>query len=331
MDSPSMPLVTVLMSPRERFSVAEDTIANIFDNTSMLFELVVVDGGYPPHLRRRLESSSRRRAFRLVRTDHYLSPNEARNLALSEVKTRYIAFVDNDLVVAPGWLEALVRCAEETGADVVSPVICIGKPLHTIIHIAGGTVDINRTGDRRALSEVHLHSNARLDAVRHRLRREETGLAEFHCMLVRRSVFDRLGKLDEGLKATSEHIDLCLKVRQSGGKVFLEPDATVTYVPPPPLAVVDVPYYLLRWSDEWCVASEKRLAETWNVDVSPDVLAWTPMHRRSAYPRIMTVAQRLLGWNRSMALLTKVERAVANRAESRRTRAHETGAETAGA
>jgi len=38
--------------------------------------------------------------------------------------------VDNDVIVSPGWLEALVACAGETGATVVSPLICQGTPLH---------------------------------------------------------------------------------------------------------------------------------------------------------------------------------------------------------
>ena len=316
------PIVTIVMSPRERFSLTEKVLASMIASTSMPFDLIVVDGGFPGSLKRRLALMARSQGFRIIRRDHYLAPNEARNLALPHVTTKYVAFVDNDLVVAPGWLEALIRCAEETGADIVSPVVCIGEPLHSIIHIAGGTVRIFEKNGRRMLREAHTHANGRIEDVGGCLKREETELAEFHCMLVRRSVFDRLGPLDEALKATSEHIDLCLKVRKSGGTVFLEPGSLVTYLPAPPLAVCDFAYYLLRWSDEWCIASERHLAETWGVDISESaVLSWTPRHRRRAYPRIVRAAQRLLGWNRSRAFLGELETAVASYASAKRERA----------
>ena len=35
-------------------------------------------------------------------------------LGLERATTLYVAFLDNDVVVEPGWLEALVRCAEES-------------------------------------------------------------------------------------------------------------------------------------------------------------------------------------------------------------------------
>jgi hypothetical protein len=322
MTNTKSPLVTVVISPRERFSLTEGTLASVIQDTSVPFDLLVVDGGYPIRLKRRLESMARARGFLILRKDYYLSPNEARNLALPHVATKYVAFIDNDLVVVKGWLEALVRCAEDTGADIVSPVVCIGEPLHSIIHIAGGTVRIVEKNGKRALREVHQHANRQLDEVRDELRRERTELAEFHCMLVRRKVFDRLGPLDESLKATSEHIDLCMKVRNAGGAVFLEPSAVVTYLPAPPLAMSDVPYYLLRWGDEWCIASERHLAETWGVAISESaVLSWTPRHRRRAYPRIVRAAQQLLGWNRSRTLLARLESAVAKHAHTKREQA----------
>src|SRR5574342_637715 len=87
--------------------------------------LVYVDGNAPARIGRRIQRMIRRHGDTLIRTDWYLRPTHARNLGFREVDTRYAVFLDNDVVVTPGWLEALVRCAEETGAAFVSPVICI--------------------------------------------------------------------------------------------------------------------------------------------------------------------------------------------------------------
>jgi hypothetical protein len=316
---PSRPIVTVVMSPRERFSAIGDALASVLGDTAIPFDLIVVDGRYPGRARRQLQSLAPSRGIRIVRRDPYLCPNEARNLAWPLARTRYVAFVDNDVLVAPGWLEALVRCAEETGADVVSPVVCIGRPLHSVVHIAGGTVRFFEQHGKRVLRESHRHAHERLEDLRSRLGRERTDLAEFHCMLVRRDLLERLGPLDEGLEATSEHIDLCLKVRRAGGSIFLEPNAVVTYVPAPPLRPSDVPYFLLRWSDAWCTASERRLAETWGVDFAQSAtVRWAVRHRREAYPRIVRGAQWLLGEKRARRWLGRIEAGVARCASAGR-------------
>jgi hypothetical protein len=75
----------------------------------------------------------------------------------------------------------------------------------------------------------------------------------------------KLGGLDLGFKNTKEHLDLSLGVLQSGGTVIFEPESLVTYRTPPPLHWTDIPFYMLRWSDEWERTSLDRLREKWNL------------------------------------------------------------------
>jgi GT2 family glycosyltransferase len=91
----------------------------------------------PRRLRRFLEARPRERGFRPIRTERYLAPNEARRLGLEEVRTPYVVFIDNDVLVSPGWLGALVRCAEETGAWLVGPVCCFGARLNRLLAPSG--------------------------------------------------------------------------------------------------------------------------------------------------------------------------------------------------
>jgi hypothetical protein len=60
------------------------------------FKLVYVDGNSPPSLRRYLECQASALGFQLIRTDSYLTSNEAHNLGLREVCTEYVAFLDNE-------------------------------------------------------------------------------------------------------------------------------------------------------------------------------------------------------------------------------------------
>ena len=98
----SDPLVTIVVVPRERFGVTRRSLEAIYANTPGPFHLVYVDGGSPASIRRYLADEARARGFTLVRTDRYLAPNEARNLGLRHARTRYVVFIDNDAVPAPG-------------------------------------------------------------------------------------------------------------------------------------------------------------------------------------------------------------------------------------
>ena len=137
--------VTIVVVPRDHFSHTRESLESIYTNTDIPFALKYVDGGSPGHVARYLRRQSEERGFELIRTDHYLPPNRARNIGAAGVEMRYIVFIDNDVVVAPGWLGPLVDCAERSGAAIVGPMNYERRPLHTIVHFAGGEARIETT------------------------------------------------------------------------------------------------------------------------------------------------------------------------------------------
>lgn len=289
------PLVTVVVTPRERFSCAAASLESIYEHTQVPFDLVYIDGNSPPHVRRYLDHKAHDKGFKIVRTNYYLSPNRARNLGVAHVKTPYLVFVDNDVIVSPGWLKALVTCADETGATVVGPLMCQDEPVHETIHFAGGesrvVVDIK---GRRHLREKMYKQGHRVSDMRDRFQRRQTELAEFHCVLVRAAIFSKIGRLDEAMLNTKEHLDFCMTVAQTGGTVYFEPASIVTYVPGPPLDWSDVPYYMLRWSDAWTLGSLNHLRQKW--DLSEDG------YFKAKYNK--------LGWRRRATILRPLSRAL---------------------
>ena len=289
------PLVTIVVVPRERFSHSERSLADIYEHTTYPFKLRYVSAGAPGPIQRDLEHESQQRGFHLICAPHYLSPNKARNLGIREIDTKYVVFLDNDALVAPGWLEALVQCAEETDAWVVGPLYFIGEFERQIVHMAGGVVHIKEQEGKRILYEEQYHFNTPLADVRVPFRRQTCGHLEFHCMLARTDVFERLGPLDEELLSVHEHIDFCLAVRQAGGSVYLEPKAVTTYVPPPPCKWWDLPFFMLRWSEEWNLATARHFNEKWGVssvlhisDKSNSALEDTIIRFARGHRRLMT-------------------------------------------
>jgi len=290
------PLVTIVSVPRERFSAALPALENLYANTPEPFRLVYVDGGSPPRVRRALERAAQERAFQIVRTDHYLTPNQARNLGLKEVTTRYLVFIDNDAFVTPGWLEPLMRCAEETGAALVAPVVLFGTLEEESVHITLGDCRIDAQEGRRIFVEVHRDACKKLSEIHGSLRRAPTELVEYHCMFARREALERNGPLDERLMSMFEHCDLALCLREAGETLWFEPESVVAYHPAEDMHWSDLRYFNLRWSDGWNRASLARFQEKWEVDPESPALESTLSAARFQQRLMFGGARRWLHW-----------------------------------
>ncbi|GGY37988.1 glycosyltransferase family 2 protein [Parvularcula lutaonensis] len=264
---------TVIVTPRERFGMAKASLESLYEATDTPFDLVYVDAGTPRSLRAWLQEQAEEKGFHLAHSPTVLPPNAARNLGFEAAKTDYIVFVDNDVIFEKGWLGALVDCADETGADVVAPLTCEGPAIHEVVHQAGGDYAVDRTtfwraprGERAIADIMHHHKARRSDLPP--LERKETGVCEFHCVLVRRSIFDTIGPLDEEMCATKEHMDLCMSVHQAGGTVWFEPKSVVTYLFPTrqhAMEIGDFPFFLVRWSPEWQRRSLEHFRDKWGL------------------------------------------------------------------
>jgi GT2 family glycosyltransferase len=271
--------ITLVVIPRERFSMARESLESLQANTPPGLRMIYIDGGSPRDLRDYLRDAQRQQGFELIRTGHYLSNNQARNIGLARVQTPYVALVDNDLIFASGWLQALMQCADETAADVVAPLICEGWPAQTTMHYAGGEYvpadeldgfHADQHGQRE-LREKQFGLKLPLNEWRERLQRGPTGFCEPHCILARMSLLRQIrpAPFDEAMLATKEHLDFCMSVRALGGHIVFEPAAIVTFMLPcaaRPLQPSDLPFYFLRWSDDWQHRSLDHFRRKWRLE-----------------------------------------------------------------
>jgi GT2 family glycosyltransferase len=276
-------LATIANVPRERFSATKRSLESVLAHRPPGAELVYIDGGSPPLVRQYLEQQAVRRGFRLISTEKYVAPNVARNLAAGVVRTRYVAFVDNDVIVSPRWLERLVECAEATGASIIGPVCCEGEPAGTRVRSAGGIAAIEVSGGRRLLRREQACRGRPLAEVIPTLARRPVGQVELSAALVRMDFLTRCGGLDERLLSALDDTDLCLTARRHDARVYLEPTAVVTYVPPPPFDPSDLPYFEMRWSDAWNQATIERFRDKWGLEEGDAALA--ALSRRLAHHR----------------------------------------------
>src|SRR3989338_74591 len=128
---------TIIVDARDRFSTTTRCLQTLLANTIGPHELIVVMGGAPGYLKREWTARFGRHA-RFLFEPHFLNQAQARNLGLRQATTRLAVVMDNDNFVQPGWLDAMLRCEQETGAVMVTPAIletprrlhCVGTDLY---------------------------------------------------------------------------------------------------------------------------------------------------------------------------------------------------------
>ena len=258
--------VTIVVSFRERWRLTLDTLEAIVRHTPRPYRLWVLDSGMPPALSKTLKERHAAQDMKLVTLEPDLWPNQSRARVAQQVETPYAVFIDNDVLVQPGWLEALLACAEETGAGIVGPLYLWGaNTLSDRIHMAGGELTVSEESSRLVMSERHRHINARFGNVQAMLRREECGFAEFHCMLMRREVLQATDTFDPGIVCVHEHIHASLVAKRLGYSTWTEPTARVFYLAQAPWLLGELPNLRQRWASIATERSLRRFAERWNV------------------------------------------------------------------
>lgn len=182
-----------------------------------LFEVIVVDDASPDATPDRL---ARIDGIRVVRNPCNLGFVGSCNAGAKSAVGEYIVFLNNDTVVTPGWLDALLQCfAQESQAGLVGAQLVYPDGR---LQEAGGIVFSDGSG----------WNYGRLDDPadpRYAFRREVDYCSGAAIMLPR-ALFTQLGGFDERYApAYYEDTDLAFGVRAAGKKVFYEPRSRVVH------------------------------------------------------------------------------------------------------
>jgi GT2 family glycosyltransferase/glycosyltransferase involved in cell wall biosynthesis len=150
--------------------------------------------------------------FRRVHYDGPFNWSAINNFGARHAKGECLLFLNDDVeAVEPGWLDRLVECAKRSHADVVGPVL--RYPNGTIQH-AGVIV----TNTRSPVRHMFRFCKGDEDEVRTALEfNHEVSAVTGACMLVSRSLFERLSGFDETFSIVCNDVDFCLRAAVAGG------------------------------------------------------------------------------------------------------------------
>jgi hypothetical protein len=309
----------VVVVSRDRWSLAPVTLDLLLDRTDPRHPVVVVDGRAPRRVAALFDRIAMSGRIAVARRERILASNEARNIGACGARTEWVAFVENDVVVSDGWLEALIAAGEARGAASVYPAYLEPSPGGPVVHGVGAELEIGGPPGARYLRERQFHIGRPWHEVAGQVAPAARVQAEPHAVVVRREVLERLGGLDEGLLSWFEHTDLALHHRRLGAESWFVPDATCVYLAPPPIAVGDVPGILLRWGGDWFERSRDHMCAAWGLD--PEDAMW----REHARYRTRVRRSMLTRWRRVNAVVDRavvpIERLIARWDERARYRA----------
>ncbi len=141
------------------------------------------------------------------------------NAGAREARGRYLAFLNNDTVVEPGWLQALRRGLDEQAglALTTSRIVYMHDP--AVIDSAGdGLLRWGGAFKRLHGAPAHLAAASR----------EVFGVCGAACLMPK-AIFDELGGFDEQFFASHEDVDLSYRARLRGYRCGYVADAVVRH------------------------------------------------------------------------------------------------------
>ena len=193
-----LPAVTVVVPTRGRAAYLEVTLDSLCRQRSRAaHELLVVDDGATDAT----PEVAERFGARLIRHGERRSLNAARNTGIREARADLIAFVDDDVLVPPGWVDALVDGAER----------------HPDADAFGGPIRARFEGDAPRGCGREDPPITTLDLGPEDVEATMVWGANF---AVRRPAVERIGEFDESLdRAHGDEEDWLLRLRAAGGRI----------------------------------------------------------------------------------------------------------------
>ena len=220
------PLVSLLIPTRDRADILETCVRSILTRTTYQpYEILIIDNDSREAATQRLFEKLRREpSIRILSHPGPFNFSALNNSAAREANGSIIGLLNNDLEVQDGgWLSEMVAlvCRPEVGCVGCKLLYPDGRIQHAGVQLGPG--GLAGHGYRFAAGDAAGYLN-RLRMV------QNVSAVTAACLLIRKSVFDQVGGLDESeLKIALNDVDLCLKVRAAGYRNLWTPFAELLH------------------------------------------------------------------------------------------------------
>ncbi len=212
------PVVSIAMVTFGRADLALQAAASIADNTDEPYELLIVDNASPDDTAAVLRAAIPGARF----LDHHRNLGFAAGINHAALHSRgeYLLLLNSDVTVEPGWLPPLLGALDgDPGLGAVSPVL---------LNPDGSLQEAGAAIGPDATTKTFTEEIGQADAHTffHR-----TAYASAACLLVRRTIFDRVGGLDVGYGVGYyEDVEFAFDLSRLGLRIGVVPQSRVRHV-----------------------------------------------------------------------------------------------------
>lgn len=217
----TVPFVSVLIVNYNGKEFIAECLDSVLQSDYPKFEIVLVDNGSTDqsvnYITKRYKEELRSKKIRLIqsKTNFYFTGGS--NLAAKHAKGEKLIFLNSDTVVTTPWIRELVKCQQNESRCLIQPKILFYSKKNNIDN-AGGRYIFPGFGFGIARGE---ENRGQYDQTR------EVDFANGTCFMINKDFFLKLGRFDDWYRFQYEDVDLCLRAKKSGAKIFACGKSTV--------------------------------------------------------------------------------------------------------
>jgi GT2 family glycosyltransferase len=206
--------VSIIIPVYNGLKMTQACLDSLYENTSDIdFEVIIIDNASKDNTYEWLsEEKKKRHNLIIFKMDRNIGFGPAVNIGLQHSTGKYAVLLNNDTLVAPGWLDNLLSAMK------VDPSIGIASP---VTNYVGEGPQIDKHAQDLPPDPIAIAEYAKNISDRTEICYEPNRLV-FFCVIIRHEIVDLLGYLDEGFeKGNFEDDDYCLRARMAGYRLAI--------------------------------------------------------------------------------------------------------------
>ena len=208
--------VSIVICAHNNLAYTKDCIENIYKKTpEEIFEIIAIDNGSSDNTKQFFESLTEvKENFKPVYNEENLGFAKGCNQGINVSEHEYVLLLNNDTVPQHGWLQNMLS-EINSHHDTAIAGACLLYPVDDLIQHVWVTIG----NQNNVLAPYHAYCCHNLKDVPEAQISREVSAVTGACMLIRKSVFEEVGLLDEKYENSFEDIDFCFRVTQAGYKI----------------------------------------------------------------------------------------------------------------
>lgn len=211
------PLVSIIIPTKDNVKLLKICVESIETKSSYKnYEIIIVDNGSKKEeTKKYLENLKHKILF----YDKPFNFAQINNFAVTNTRGEHFIFLNNDTsVISRNWIESMLEHSKKPTVGAVGALLFY---LNDTIQHAGVLIGVGgvTTHAFEGLSRDDKGYKKLVQTVR------ECSAVTGACMMIKKTLFDKIGGFDEKLAYSFNDVDLCLRLREKGYSIIYTPHA----------------------------------------------------------------------------------------------------------